>query len=63
MISTIRKSPQPVDHADGRRLEAHRLIALALEMLDDEREQIVRDYLGHALEALQRLRDSLTNDR
>lgn len=39
-----------------RRDAASRLIVLAIDMLDEEPEQIVRDYLDHALGALQRVR-------
>jgi len=39
---------------EARRLEARRLIALAHDMLKPEREQIVRDFLHHALGALER---------
>ena len=38
-----------------RRGEASRLIQLAIDMLDEEPEQIVRDYLNHALGALERV--------
>ena len=38
-----------------RRGEASRLIALAIDMLDEEPEQIVRDYLNHARGALERV--------
>lgn len=38
-----------------RRGQASRLIALTIDMLDEESEQIVRDYLGHALSALERV--------
>ena len=41
-----------------RRGEASRLIAVAIDMLDEESEQIVRDYLNHALGALERVRDT-----
>ena len=37
--------------------EIARLIALAIDMLDKDREQIVRDYLAHALSALDRVRE------
>ena len=43
---------------DKRREQASRLIALAIDMLDDQSEQIVRDYLDHALGALKRVRDA-----
>lgn len=49
---------QSVACANARRLESRRLIALALETLDEEHEQIVRDYLNHALCALEYLCDS-----
>ena len=41
---------------DRRRDQASRLIALAIDMLDENSEQIVRDYLDHALGALERVR-------
>ena len=41
-----------------RRGEASRLIAVAIDMLDEESEQIVRDYLNHALGALERVREA-----
>lgn len=41
-----------------RRDAASRLIALAIDMLDEEPEQIVRDYLDHALGALQRVSEA-----
>lgn len=41
--------------ATARRAEVERLIALALDQLDEENEQIVRDYLGHAIAALRRI--------
>ena len=43
---------------DKRREQASRLITLAIDMLDDQSEQIVRDYLDHALGALKRVRDA-----
>ena len=43
---------------DKRRAQASRLIALVIDMLDDQSEQIVRDYLDHALGALERVRDA-----
>ena len=63
MDGVIGMPTHSVDRADARRTEAQRMIALASEMLDGEREQIVRDYLDHALAALERLRDSATDDR
>ena len=63
MEGTIGRLPHSLDRPDARRTEATRLIALALDMLDDEREQIVRDYLDHALGALERVRDSVTSDK
>ena len=39
-----------------RRAAASRLILLAIDMLDEAPEQIVRDYLNHALGALERVR-------
>ena len=45
--------------SDGKRREqASRLIELAIDMLDTDPEQIVRDYLAHALSALERVRDA-----
>lgn len=41
---------------EARRDDAAQLIAVAIGMLDEEREQIVRDYLHHALGALDRVR-------
>ena len=41
---------------DRRRDQASRLIALTIDMLYEESEQIVRDYLDHALGALERVR-------
>ena len=43
---------------DRRRDQASRLIALTIDMLDEESEQIVRDYLDHALGALERVREA-----
>ena len=43
---------------DVRRDDAARLIAVAINMLDEDREQIVRDYLNHALGALERVREA-----
>lgn len=63
MEGMIGRLPHSLDRADARRTEVRRLIALALDMLDDEREQIVRDYLDHALGALDRERDSLKSGK
>ena len=41
-----------------RREDAARLIAVTINMLSEEREQIVRDYLNHALGALERVRET-----
>lgn len=41
-----------------RRDAASRLIVLAIDLLDEEPEQIVRDYLAHALGALERVREA-----
>ncbi len=41
-----------------RRNAASRLIVLAIDLLDEEPEQIVRDYLDHALGALQRVSEA-----
>lgn len=41
-----------------RRDAASRLIVLAIDLLDEEPEQIVRDYLDHALGALQRVNEA-----
>ena len=41
-----------------RRDAASRLIAVVIDMLDEEPEQIVRDYLNHALGALERIREA-----
>ena len=41
---------------EARRDDAAQLIAVAINMLDKESEQIVRDYLDHALSALKRVR-------
>ncbi len=43
---------------DRRRNQAARLIVLAIDMLDEGSEQIVRDYLDHALGALERVRET-----
>ncbi len=43
--------------SEAGRMEAERLIALAIDLLDKDREQIVRDYLNHALSALDRVRE------
>ncbi len=50
------------DRTQARRAEAARLVALARDMLDGEQEQIVGDYLFHALSALNRLRESAAAD-
>ena len=47
-----------MDHDASRRSEVERLLELALKMLDQEREQIVGDYLGHALNALGYIRQT-----
>ena len=41
---------------DARRDDAARLIGVAINTLHEESEQIVRDYLNHALGALERIR-------
>ena len=41
-----------------RRDDAAKLIAVTINLLDDDREQIVRDYLNHALGALDRIRQA-----
>ncbi len=51
------------DRTEARRAEVARLTALAREMLEGEQEQIVADYLGHALVALDRLRESAAAER
>ena len=43
---------------DVRRDDAARLVAVAINMLNEDREQIVRDYLSHALAALERVRET-----
>ena len=43
---------------DRRREQASRLIALTIDVLDEDSEQIVRDYLTHALGALERVREA-----
>lgn len=40
---------------DARRDDAARLIGVAINTLNKECEQIVRDYLNHALGALERI--------
>ena len=51
------------DGTQARRAEAARLVALAHDMLDGEHEQIIGDYLVHALSALDRLRESPAAER
>ena len=51
------------DGTQARRAEAGRLVALARDMLDGEQEQIVGDYLAHALGALNRLHESAAAER
>jgi len=51
------------DRTQARRTETARLVALARDMLDGEQEQIVGDYLAHALGALNRLRESAAAER
>ena len=51
------------DGIQARRAEAARLVALARDMLDGEQEQIVGDYLAHALGALDRLSELATAER
>ena len=48
---------RPADHDRTRYGEVERLLSLAHDMLDDGREQIVRDYLRHAIAALDRIRE------
>ena len=51
------------DGTQTRRAEAARLVALARDILDGEKEQVVGDYLMHALAALDRLRELATAER
>ena len=46
-----------------RHTEIARLVALARDMLDGDDEQIVADYLSHALRALNRMRESAPAER
>lgn len=50
--------PDTDERDRGRRDDAAKLIAVAINLLEDDREQIVRDYLNHALGALDRIRQA-----